>query len=77
MSQGKRAFLSAGFVAIVTLVSGFLAFLYSYNAITDSVLTDEQRLEGSRFVFSVTLPSYLAISILIGAIVFFLMRRSK
>lgn len=75
MSQGKRAVLSAALVAVLTLVSGFLVFLYSYNSITSPVLTDEQRFEGAKFVFSVTLPSYLAISVVIGVLVFFLLRR--
>lgn len=75
MSQGKRAFLSAALVTVLTLVSSFLVFLYSYNNITSPVLTDEQRFEGAQFVFSVTLPSYLAISVGIGVLVFLLMRR--
>lgn len=75
MSQGKRAFLFAALVTVLTLVSSFLVFLYSYNSITSPVLTDEQRFEGAQFVFSVTLPSYLAISVGIGVLVFLLMRR--
>ena len=77
MSQGKRALFYGGLVAILTLISSFLAFLYSYNAITKPLLTDEQRLESSQFVFAVTLPSYLVISIAIGGLVFLLIGGQK
>ncbi len=53
-------------VSLTFLAANFATFLYSYNSLTSSVFTEDQRIDNAAVIMSTTLPIYGFIALLFG-----------
>lgn len=57
------------FASVAILAVNFSIFLYSYNSLTATLLTEDQRIDNADFVMTATLPMYAVSSILFGLLI--------
>lgn len=69
MSRSVKAWSISGAVAVMALVLNFLIFAFSYNRLTSTLLTEDQRIHNAGFIMTTTLPLFALSSILIGCLV--------
>ncbi|WP_288129414.1 hypothetical protein [Microbulbifer sp.] len=77
MNSKVKSWAISGVVALTTLVVNFLIFVYSYNSLTASLLTEDQRIHNANFIMSTTLPLFVASSALGWVALGFLLRKKR
>ncbi len=76
MNRNIKAWFISGVIAVIALVVNFFIFAYSYNSLTSTLLTEDQRIENANFIMSTTLPLFAFSSILIWCSVGYLLNKT-
>ncbi|WP_444904061.1 hypothetical protein ACJJIU_02315 [Microbulbifer sp. CnH-101-E] len=76
MSIKNHPWILSGLISILLLVINFLIFSFSYNSLTRSLLTEDQRIENAGFIMGTTLPLFAFVSFSLWLIMGFLLSRN-
>lgn len=60
---------------VVILAVNFSIFLFSYNSLTATLLTEDQRIDNAEFVMTATLPMYVIASVVFGLFISILLKK--
>ncbi len=76
MNNNIKAWFISGAIAVIALIINFLIFAFSYNSLTATLLTEDQRIKNASFIMSTTLPLFALSSILIWCSVGYLLNKT-
>jgi len=62
-------------MVLVSFISNFLVFVYSYNRLATPFINEEQRVENADFIMTVSISMFACAALIIGAITYFILKK--
>lgn len=77
MTRGLKNLLVATGIAVLIFILNGAIFVYFYNHLTTPFIGEEQRVSNADYIMSVVLSSYAGVSLIIGMVVYFIIKNHR